>query len=132
MQGKPPLVAIVEDDDSVRRSTLRLLSCSGLRGEAYATAEEFLLSGRLEETDCVILDLRMPGMNGLQLQQRLADAARAVPIIFLSAQASPEEEREALLAGAVKFLHKPVGKEALLEAIGSALEGPSDKQNKVV
>jgi len=118
----PPLVSIVDDDVSVRRSTRRLLHSAGLRAEAFASAEEFLMSGRAEETACLILDLRMPGMNGLQLQRRLAEASNPVPIVFVTAHSSPEEERQALLAGAIQFLQKPISKEVLLLAIRNALK----------
>jgi len=119
---KEPLVSIVDDDVSVRRSTRRLLVCSGLRAEAFASAEDFLESGRMAETVCLILDARMPGMDGLELQSRLVETGRTVPIIFLSARASEEEERRALRAGAAEFLRKPVSKEALLRAIHAVLE----------
>ena len=118
----PPLVSIVDDDVSVRRSTRRLLHSAGLRAEAFASAEEFLISGRAEETACLILDLRMPGMNGLQLQRRLAEDSNPVPIVFVTAHSSPEEERQALQAGAVQFLQKPISKEVLLLAIRNALK----------
>src|SRR6266516_18038 len=127
----PPLVAIVDDDVSVRRSTRRLLHSAGLRAEAFASAEEFLMSGRAEETACLILDLRMPGMNGLQLQRRLADASNPVPIIFLRAHSSATEERQALQAGAVQFLRKPVSKDALLLAIRITLKTRPDDENKM-
>jgi FixJ family two-component response regulator len=119
-----PLVSIVDDDLSVRRSTRRLLRSAGFRVEAFASAEEFLTSGRAEETACLILDLRMPGMNGLQLQRRLADGSKPVPIIFLSARSSADEERQALQAGAVQFLQKPVNKDVLLPAIRNAIKSP--------
>ncbi|SRR5260370_15937215 len=125
-----PLVSIVDDDVSVRRSTLRLLSSSGLRAEVFASAEEFLQSGHLAETGCLILDMSMPGMNGLELQRRLAEACMMIPIVFLSARASEEEERRALQAGAASFLRKPVSKEALLNAIRAVLEGPANNQQK--
>src|SRR6266567_5662570 len=112
-----PLVSIVDDDVSVRRSTRRLLRCCGLRAEAFASAEDFLNSGRVAETACLLLDVRMPGMDGLELQRRLAETGRLIPTVFLSARASEEEERRALRAGAVNFLRKPVSKEALLHAI---------------
>src|SRR6266571_7783138 len=111
------VVSIVDDDVSVRRSTRRLLRCSGFRVEAFASAEEFLDSKLAGETACLILDLRMPGMNGLELQRRLTQNGDPVPIIFLSAHASEEDERSALRAGAVRFLRKPISKEALLSAI---------------
>ncbi len=117
-----PLVAIVDDDVSVRRSTRRLLHSAGLRAEAFASAEEFLMSGRAEETACLILDLRMPGMNGLQLQRRLAETSNPVPIVFVTAHSSPEEKRQALQAGALQFLQKPISKDALLLAIRNALK----------
>src|SRR5438445_12210663 len=98
------VVSIVDDDISVRRSTRRLLRSSGFRAEAFASAEEFLDSKSRAETACLILDLRMPGMNGLELQRRLSQNGHRVPIIFLSAQASDEDERSALRAGAVHFL----------------------------
>ena len=116
------IVSIVDDDISVRRSTRRLLRSSGFRAEAFASAEEFLNSKSAAETACLILDLRMPGMNGLELQRRLAQNGDPVPIIFLSAHASEEDERSALSAGAVEFLRKPIGKEALLNAIRDALK----------
>src|SRR6266705_286507 len=115
-------VSIVDDDVSVRRSTRRLLRSSGFRSEAFASAEGFLNSGWAGETACLILDLRMPGMNGLELQRRIAQNGNPVPIIFLSAQASEEDERTALQLGAVQFLRKPVSKEALLGAIRDALK----------
>ena len=119
-----PLLSIVDDDLSVRRSARRLLRAAGFRVDAFASAEEFLTSGRAEETACLILDLRMPGMSGLQLQRRLAEGAKPIPIIFLSAHSSPDEERLALLAGAGQFLQKPVNKEVLLSAIRNAIKSP--------
>src|SRR6267154_1894292 len=126
MNGKKltedPVVSIVDDDVSVRRSTRRLLRSSGFRAEAFASAEEFLESKSAAKTACLILDLRMPGMNGLELQRRLNQNGDPVPVIFLSAHASEEDERSALSAGAVQFLRKPISKEALLSAIREALE----------
>ncbi len=118
------LVSILDDDVSVRRSTRRLLRSSGFRAEAFASAEEFLDSKSAAETACLILDLRMPGMNGLELQRRLSQNGHRVPIVFLSAHASEEDERSALRAGAVRFLRKPTSKEALLGAIRDALTRP--------
>src|SRR5258708_31641853 len=119
-----PLVSIVDDDPSVRSSTRRLLRSSGMRAEVFASAEEFLQSGHLAETGCLILDMSMPGMNGLELQRRLAEACMMIPIVFLSARASEEEEHRASRAGTASFLRKPVSKEALLNAILAALERP--------
>ncbi len=119
------VVSIVDDDISVRRSTRRLLRSSGFRAEAFASAEEFLDSKSAAETVCLILDLRMPGMNGLELQRWLSQNGHRVPIIFLSAQASEKDERSALSAGAVRFLRKPISKDALLDAIRVALKRTS-------
>jgi len=116
-----PVVSIVDDDASVRRSTLRLLAASGLAAEAFASAEAFLESSRAAQTGCLLLDVRMPGMGGLGLQRHLAEAGQSIPIVFLSAQASEEEERRALQSGASCFLRKPVSKEALLNAIRAAI-----------
>src|SRR6266699_6412236 len=119
-----PLVSIVDDDVSVRRSTRRLLRCCGLRAETFSSAEDFLQSGRVAETACLLLDVRMPGIDGLELQRRLGETDRLIPIIFLSARASEDEERRALRAGAANFLRKPVSKEALLNAIRAVLKVP--------
>jgi FixJ family two-component response regulator len=115
------LVAIVDDDASVGRSTRRLLSSSGLRAEAFASAEDFLRSGNVEKTCCLLLDLSMPGMGGLGLQLRLAENGWRIPIVFLTARATEDEERRAMRAGAAGFLHKPVDKATLLQAIHAAL-----------
>jgi len=125
-----PLVSIVDDDASVRRSTRRLLHSSGLRAEAFATADEFLLSGWMTETACLLLDVRMPEMDGLELQRRLRESHRPIPIIFFSARASEEEQRRALEAGAVNFLRKPVSKEVLLRAIRAAIESPTNDRKE--
>jgi len=125
--SEAPLVSIVDDDISVRRSTLRLLRSSGLHAEAFASAEEFLQSENLEQTTCLVLDLSMPVMNGLELQRCLVDTGRLIPTVFLSARATEEEERRALQAGAASFLRKPVSKELLLHAIRAAIEGPTNE-----
>jgi FixJ family two-component response regulator len=126
------LISVVDDDELTRRSTRRLLRSAGLRAEAFASAAEFLTSGLAEETACLILDLRMPGMDGLQLQRHLAESLTPVPIIFLSAHASEEEERQALQAGAVQFLRKPVSEDVLLAAIGKAFNASSNDEGKIL
>src|SRR5208282_4185691 len=125
-----PLVSIVDDDVSVRRSTRRLLRSCGLRAEVFSSAQDFLQSGLAAETTCLLLDVRMPGMDGLELQRRLSETHQLIPIIFLSARASEEEEHRTLRAGAANFLRKPVSKEALLRAISAELEIPVNYQCK--
>lgn len=125
-----PLISIVDDDFSVGRSTQRLLRSSGFRAAAFTSAEDFLQSGRVPETDCLLLDVRMPGMDGLELQRRLGETNRQIPIIFLSARASEEEERRALQTGAADFLRKPASKEKLLQAILAALEKSNQSTSK--
>lgn len=121
-----PLVSIVDDDASVRRSTRRLLRCSGLRAEAFGSGEDFLQSECVADTACLILDVRMPGIDGLELQRRLAQIERRIPIVFMTARASDEEERQAWQAGAAHFLRKPIAKDALLDAIRAVLEGSTN------
>ena len=116
------LVAIVDDDASVRQSARRLIRSLGYRAEAFGSSEEFLNSGQATKTACLILDVRMPRIDGLELQRRLAGSKPPIPIVFITARASEEEERRALQAGAVAFLRKPVDKEALLRVLGAVLE----------
>jgi FixJ family two-component response regulator len=120
-----PLVLVVDDDASVANSTGRLIRSLGMRAEAFFSGQDLLNSGRTTEASCLILDVRMPNMNGLELQRRLYEIRPRVPIIFLSAHASKEEEERALRAGAVAFLRKPVDRDTLLGIIQIALEGTS-------
>jgi FixJ family two-component response regulator len=115
------IVSIVDDDASVRKSARRLLRSSGLPAEAFASAEEFLNSSWLENTACLLLDVSMPGRSGLELQSQLAEMGRNIPIVFLSARSSEDEERRAMQAGAAAFLHKPASQRDLLQAIRAAM-----------
>jgi FixJ family two-component response regulator len=115
------LISIVDDDQSVREATTSLLKSNGFRAEVFSSAEDFLASRYLDETKCLILDVQMPGMNGLELQRRLASENRSIPIIFISAHDNQEVRRQAARAGAIDFLPKPFSEEALLRAIRAAL-----------
>jgi FixJ family two-component response regulator len=112
-----PIVAIVDDDASVRPSMLRLIRSFGYRAEAFGSGEEFLSSPRAAETACLLLDVRMPSMDGLEVQHRLAERGAGIPIVFLTGRATDDEERRARLAGAVEFLRKPVGRSTLLDVL---------------
>jgi FixJ family two-component response regulator len=122
--SEAPLVSVVDDDASVRISMRRLLRSSGLRAEVFVSAEDFLESSQFGQTACLILDVRMPGMDGLDVQRRLAETGWRIPIIFMSARASEGEESRALRAGAADFLRKPMSKEALLRAVHAVLDAP--------
>jgi len=118
--GQPrelPLVAIVDDDASVRKSTGRLIRSFGYRAEAFASGEEFLASPLAARTACLLLDVRMPEMDGLEVQRRVIARGLRIPIIFISGRASENEERRARSAGAIDFLRKPIAKTILLEVL---------------
>jgi FixJ family two-component response regulator len=117
-----PLISIVDDDDAVRISMQRLVSSAGFRAEAFATAEDFLHARPQQDTACVIIDVRMPGMSGLELQRRLITVHRPIPMIFITAHDDDEARTQALQAGAVAFLNKPFSDEVLLRAVQSALQ----------
>jgi FixJ family two-component response regulator len=120
--GKTKLVAIVDDDDLMRTAVQGLLKAVGWSAQAFASAEEFLQSGQQRQTACLIADIRMPGMSGLELQARLnADHCR-IPTIFITAHGDAKMRMQALRAGAVEFLAKPFDDEALLESVRAALE----------
>jgi len=123
-----PLVCVVDDDASMADSTRFLVRSFGLRAEAFLSAQEFQDSGLVQETTCLILDLRMPGMDGLELQRNLASANRRIPIIFVSARANDDERTQAITGGAVDFLRKPFSEEALFNAIQLALSQRHDSK----
>ena len=113
----PPLVAIVDDDASVRKSTTRLIRSFGYRAEAFASGEEFLSSPEASRTACLVLDVRMPEMDGLEVQRQVAARQLQIPVVFISGRASDEEERRARSAGAIDFLRKPIATATLLQVL---------------
>jgi FixJ family two-component response regulator len=115
------LVSVVDDDESVRRTTTLLIESFGFRAAAFESAEGFLRSGQLHDTACLIVDVQMPGMNGLQLQSHLAAAGCGIPIIFITAYDDRESRGRAMQAGAVAFLGKPFSDEQLFQTIRSTL-----------
>ena len=120
-------ISIVDDDESARGATRSLLRSFGYRVEAFASAESFLESGALQGTACLILDVRMPGISGLELQERLNLAESRVPIIFISAHDDGTSRRKAMEAGAVDFFRKPFDAKALLAAIEASHRAMENK-----
>jgi two-component system, LuxR family, response regulator FixJ len=113
-------VAIVDDDGSVRTALVGLLKSAGIPARAYSSAEEFLCSRAEPETSCLVVDLRMPGMSGLELQAHLGARSAGIPVIFITAHGDAEARARALRAGAVRFFEKPFDDEELLETIRAA------------
>jgi len=121
-QGKAKMVAIVDDDDLMRTALQGLLKSAGLLAQAFASADEFLRSGHQHDTACLITDIRMPGMSGLELQAQLNADHCKIPTIFITAHGDAKMRMQAMRAGAVEFLAKPFDDEALLESVRAALE----------
>ena len=125
------LISIVDDDESVGEALQSLMKSMGFQTAVFASAEDFLNSADLNDTACLILDVRMPGMSGLELQAELAASNRRIPIIFVSAHSLEEARARALSAGAVAFLRKPFSEDALLGAVDLSLginrSGASDR-----
>jgi FixJ family two-component response regulator len=121
-QGNPKLVAIVDDDDSMRSALQGLLKSAELPAQSFASAEEFLKSGQHRQIACLIADIRMPGMSGLELQAHLNAEHCRIPIIFITAHGDEKMRMQALRAGAVEFMAKPFNDEALLDSVRAALE----------
>src|SRR5499426_589204 len=117
----PPVVFIVDDDASVRRSIQDLLSSVALRAETFATPQEFLDSRRADRPGCLVLDVRLPGMSGLDCQRRLAEAGVTIPIIFITGHGDVPMTVRAMRSGAVEFLTKPFRPQELLDAVQQAL-----------
>jgi len=121
-EKKKKMVALVEDDDSYRVAVQRLLKSAGFSVQLFASAEDFLRSGRQHETGCLITDIRMPGMSGLDLQARLNADHCLIPTIFITAHGDEDMRLQAMRGGAVKFMVKPFDGEILLESVRAAFE----------
>src|SRR6266852_9002075 len=117
-----PRVFVVDDDISVRESLELLIRCAGWQAETFASAQEFLARPRAVAPSCLVLDVSMPGLNGLDLQQRVAVERADVPIIFITGHGDVPMSVQAMKAGAVEFLTKPFGDDILLSAIRNAIE----------
>jgi FixJ family two-component response regulator len=121
-ERKEKMVAVIEDDESYRVAVQRLLKSEGFSVQSFASAEDFLGSGQQHETGCLITDIRMPGMSGLDLQSKLNSDHCPIPTIFITAHGDEKMRLQAMRGGAVKFLAKPFDGEILLEAVRVALK----------
>jgi FixJ family two-component response regulator len=117
------LLSVVDDDEMLRESLPDLLREFGFSARAFSSGQEFLSSNYVGETSCLILDVAMPGMSGLEVQEELKRRGQAIPIIFITGQKDEDIRRQALRQGAVKILSKPFSDSALLEAVSAALSG---------
>src|SRR5947207_14522841 len=121
LEGKEKIVAVIEDDESYRVAVQRLLKSAGLQVQSFESAEAFLTSGQQQETGCLISDIRMPGMSGLELQSKLNSDHCPIPTIFITAHGDEKMRLQAMRGRAVTFLTKPFDGEALLDFVRLAL-----------
>ena len=115
------LLSVVDDDEMLRESLPDLLREFGFSARAFSSGQEFLSSSYVGDTRCLILDVAMPGMSGLEVQEELKRRGQAIPVIFITGQKDEEIRKQAFSQGAVKFLYKPFSDSALLEAVNAAL-----------
>jgi FixJ family two-component response regulator len=121
--SKRSLLSVIDDDEMLRESLPELLREFGFAARAFSSGQEFLSSNYVDETRCLILDVAMPEMSGLDLQQALKRRGQAIPIIFISGQKDEDIRKQAFRQGAVKFLYKPFSDSDLLDAVNAALDG---------
>ena len=129
MTDTDPIVFIVDDDDSVRKALTRLINSVGLNVETFASADDFLKRESHHGPACLVLDIRMPGLSGLDLQDELVAAGRTLPIIFISGHGNIPLSVRAMKAGAVDFIEKPFEDQSLLDAINQSLK--KDRHTKL-
>jgi FixJ family two-component response regulator len=122
LQESAPIIALVDDDPSVRRGLERLIRSMGWKAETFASAQEFLARVGVEAPSCVVLDLQLPGLTGLELQKQMAEVGLETPIVFLTGHGNIQATVQAMKAGAIEFLTKPVEEQDLLKAIEEAIE----------
>jgi FixJ family two-component response regulator len=115
-------VAIVDDDESIRAALQGFMKEAGLPAQSFASAEDFLASGDLNQVGCLVADIRMPGMSGLELQARLNAERHRIPTVFITAHGDESMKMQALRAGAVEFLAKPFNEDVLLDCVRAAME----------
>jgi FixJ family two-component response regulator len=115
------LVVVIDDDESVRNAVHGVLRSVGVKSRAFASGEEYLRSGQQSETACLITDVQMPGMSGLELLRQLATDDHRIPVIFISAFGTPRIRDQAVRAGAIRFLDKPFDDEALLDTVRAVI-----------
>jgi FixJ family two-component response regulator len=120
-----PSVAIVDDEEGIRKALGRLLRAAGLEAYGYANGQEFLTAAAERRPDCVVLDLHMPGMSGLQVLRKLKTAGLLLPVVVITAHDEPETRQQCLSTGARAFLRKPLEDRLLLNAISAAMRPPS-------
>lgn len=118
-----PLISLVDDDSSFRQATRSLLRSAGFRVQTFSSAEDFLSGADLSAVRCLIVDLRMPGMSGLELQRKLEESGYAIPTIFVTAHANDVSQSRAMNGGAIAFLPKPFDAEELIGAVRAAIKG---------
>jgi FixJ family two-component response regulator len=122
-QSSSQIVAIVDDDRSVQSALKDLMESAGLEARCFGSAEEFLEPDQRNQTGCLVADIRMPGMSGLELQAKLKAEGSRIPIIFITAHGDAKMKMQAMKAGAVEFLSKPFDDEVLLQTVRHALNG---------
>lgn len=122
-----PVVFVIDDDESVCRSLRRLMKSVGLNVRTFTSAKDFLNQGCQNVPGCLVLDVRMPGMSGLELQKRLVDSGSKMPVIFMSAHEDTSAREQGLRAGAIAFLQKPFEDQVLVEKVNSALSRFKDE-----
>ena len=120
-----PSVAIVDDEEGIRKALRRLLRASGLDAESYANGQEFLNAAAEKQPDCVVLDLHMPGMSGLQVLRKLKSAGQLLSVVVITAHDEPETRNQCMNAGACAYLRKPLEDRLLLNAISAAMRSRS-------
>jgi FixJ family two-component response regulator len=128
--AKIGIIAIVDDDEALREALGSVMKAAGFKIDTFATAEAFLGSDNRANTACLLLDVRLPGMNGIELQRRLVDSGSPIPIVFVTAHGDASVRDLVIKAGAAGFLNKPVRSDALLKAIYAAL-AKSRTENEV-
>ena len=122
LNGKTPLISIIDDDEAVLDATARFVRSLGYAAETYSCAEDYLRSGRLHASDCVITDLQMPGLSGADLQARIASNGHRIPVIIMTAYADDAVRKRLLDAGAFDFLSKPIEGDRLIASLDKALK----------